>query len=305
MNDRNRVPSVGLLALLAGILAACASLPPTLPADDVAARALEFDALVAAHVDAWNTHNLEQISALYTDDVVHDDGVTYRVGQRTVDLAQQMVAIYPHWGGELGLTFVGRDDGLYEWRIWGAPTSAFTAARPAIEYDLIEPRAGQIARWTRFLEVGYGDRTSRMSPDRLDLLSRQINAYAYAWSSGDPQKVAALYAPTAVRDDPLFDARQAGAQAIQDFAANFFTWYPDVRWEVDAVFGDEDANTAHDDIGLGATTGGVFAVGAPDNDGRLCPVQIAVLLDYDEAGQIADERLYYNADSLIACGWVR
>lgn len=41
----------------------------------------------------------------------------------------------------------------------------------------------------------------------------------------------------------------------------------------------------------------------PDGDDGSCEVLMAVLLETDEGGRIVAERVYYDADSLIACGW--
>jgi len=53
--------------------------------------------------------------------------------------------------------------------------------------------------------------------------------YAKAWSSGNLETVANLYAVGAIRQDTLFKENQQGNPAINKYASDFFGWYPGVH----------------------------------------------------------------------------
>jgi len=50
--------------------------------------------------------------------------------------------------------------------------------------------------------------------------------------------------------------------------------------------------------------GGVYAIHVSDKAGQPCDVSAIILLDTSQ-DKITNEWLFYNADSLIACGWAQ
>jgi hypothetical protein len=105
--------------------------------------------------------------------------------------------------------------------------------------------------------------------------------------------VADLYAVEAVREDSLFEERVEGCNSIKSYAERWFGRYPDSTLELVDIITER---TVDDPV-----IGGVFALRvSPENTGE---VGLAVLLD-TRGKSIVRERLYYDVDSLVACGWV-
>jgi uncharacterized protein (TIGR02246 family) len=134
-----------------------------------------------------------------------------------------------------------------------------------------------------------------MPRDIRDLTS----AYARAWSSADTAAVGKLYAPDAVREDMVFGDREESRDEIAAFASRFREWYPDATFGVVAPYG----------VGTPAVAGrpvvaAELTIAASDAGGRPCTVKAAVYLE-TKGGLIASERVYYDADSLIGCGWAK
>jgi hypothetical protein len=86
-----------------------------------------------------------------------------------------------------------------------------------------------------------------------------------------------------------------GRKSIEKFASDFFVWYPNVTWKMIEPF-EEDSP--------GNIDGGIFGIQVSDPSGKPCEVQVALLLEPSDKG-IVKERIYYDAESLITCGWAR
>ncbi len=242
-------------------------------------RAEEFAAIARATVNAWDSRDLDAIRGLYTADVTHDDfrfsthveGLDAVIGIAESMFSHQTPDVRFRASPQFGPGFVGGPGGVMVWEAW--EVFGFTDESPLVEVDRLEIRDGLIATWTLHYETS--------SPHDL------ITAYAAAWSSGDLDRVAALYGPAAIRDDAISGIHAEGAEAISDTAASFFADHPDAAWELLMPFA------------AGTTHGGIFAI----TDGERCPVRSAVLVRID-AGKIVDEEVYYEGASLLACDWL-
>jgi hypothetical protein len=42
-----------------------------------------------------------------------------------------------------------------------------------------------------------------------------------------------------------------------------------------------------------------------DTEGNPCEIRAVVILTPDKEGKIQSQEVFYNADSLIACGWAK
>ncbi len=161
---------------------------------------------------------------------------------------------------------------------------------PYINYDWLTLRDGKIAYWWLFYDKDICAAT-------IPFDSKLLQDYADVWSSGNPQAIVSLYAEDAIRQDTLFNENQQGNQAINKFATNFVNWYPGVRLSLVDEFGELPQQLKR---------GGVYSVQVSDPNGNPCEVKMLVVLEPDESQQkIAQEWLFYNADSLIACGWAQ
>ncbi len=279
-----------LLAVL--VAAACSTGPsggaPT--ADEVRRIAGDFSAVVAAVDEAWNSESVEAIRQVYTEDVVHHDDTTLNhiegIDGVTAMAATIFSSVAEFTAQSTSPVYIGRDaavgvagtEGVFG--VLGA-----TEEGPLLEIDLLEIREGRVAYWTLFY---FGEQFG--APGSLPA------EYAAAWSSGDPEAVGRLYAPTAVRVDSLFGEQAEGREAIEDAAAAFFERHPAAGWELELPFGDRGQFTEP------APRGGIYGIRVTGTDGEPCVVMAAVVVDTTEEGIVA-ESLYYEADSLLACGW--
>jgi ketosteroid isomerase-like protein len=125
-----------------------------------------------------------------------------------------------------------------------------------------------------------------------------LNYYASAWSSMDFEAVANMYAKDALRQDTLFSESQEESKAIKAFAESFFTWYPGAQWTPLVMFGEKGFHDKPQAIGSS------YAIEVTDPTGEACEVMVVVLLHVFE-GEIVQEDLYYDTDSLIQCGWAQ
>lgn len=260
----------------------------TLVASEVQSLSSTFEKVATAHIEAWNTHNKDTIIGLYTDDIVHFDGKPLYIGTEAVSkMVAETSASFPNLQGQLDDAYIGREDGLDVWEIWNF--SGFTKDKPGHEYDLLQIRDGKIAYWTVFFDEVFMD--SFGSHVDTDLQ----NNYIAAWSSGNPKKVGALYAPDAIREDSLFKEKIEGRKLIEGFATDFFAWYPKVTWKLIEPF-EEDSP--------GNIDGGIFGIQVSDPSGKPCEVRVELLLEPSDKG-IVKERIYYEVGTLITCGWAR
>ncbi len=279
------------------VTSTAAPIPTLLPraplsAADVKALAAEFKKTASQQAQAWDSRDLDAIRQLYTDDIVHYDGYPRFVGiDEVMSMVKSWMVMFPRFRGRLADIYVGRDDGVDVWQLWDM--MAFTQEKPWLEYDQLKTRAGRIWYWRLWYSP---DTLAQIGTDVVD--RKLLESYGGAWSSGNPQAVAALYAPGAVREDSLFSERQQGQGAIQAFAARFFAWYPKVQVELLQPFGETDPG----DSRLLRNQGGVYAIQVADAAEKPCDVRTLVLLQPSATG-VVSETVYYNAESLIACNW--
>ena len=271
--------------------------PTTIPrqplsADEVKTIAAEFDKISKAHIDAWNKHDTNLMRPLYTDDVRYyeaDTTPTVYNAASLISLMSLVLAWHPDIGNRLVDTFISREDGFDIWEIWNYETS--TKENPYYQYDRYLLRDGKISSW--YLFWGTEAFINLWTPGKT-FDQKPLQDYVSAWSSGDPKEVASLYDPNVIRQDALFGENQQGSSAVKEFATNFFSWYPGVSLELLQSF-------KLDGTGM---TGGVYAVHVSDQTGKPCDVRAIILLEISRY-KITKEWMFYNADSLIACGWAQ
>jgi ketosteroid isomerase-like protein len=271
------------------------SSPPHLSAAEVKKIAAEFKRVSSAHIQAWNDHSLDELLQLYTDDINYYEGGSVAMSHDKggiVYFQSTVLSGSPDIAGRQVDAFIGRQDGMDIWEMWNYSES--TKADPYYAYDWFTLREGKIA--TYYLFWGAKAFAKDWIPGGVLFTQKSLRDYQAAWSSGDPQAVASLYAPQAVRQDTLFRENQTGSPAVKDYAAKFFSWYPGVRLELLESF-----ELATSDP---LKTGGVFVIHASDRAGQPCDVRAIIVLDTSEA-KIINEWIFYQADSLLACGWAR
>jgi len=266
-----------------------------LPTAELETLQTNFDAVSAAFMNANRTKDLETFRQLLTDDAELHDGEDPKIGiEEFMEAVSSPWSKFPGMDGRISGTFLGRDEVLNRQEVYGF--LGWSEESPLIEWDLLEVRDGLIARWSFFYNpetrVFFIPSPEQEAADQT--AAAWLTRYTSAWSSGDPAVVADLYAPGTVREDTLFQKQAAGPTEVEAYATDWFDWYPDVTVEMlEPII----ERTSREPL-----TGGVFAIRLPQEQ-ESCEVRIVVLLDTSDEG-IVRERVYYDTDSLAACGWV-
>lgn len=116
--------------------------------------------------------------------------------------------------------------------------------------------------------------------------------WATAWTTRDLDAIRALYAAAgAVRVDG-YAGGEKDVAAVEAWATTLFAATPDLAVTVTDVFAS----------GMGP---GVIADMTATVDGTSCTVRIGVVWETGEDGLVTREYVYYDANALLACGWVR
>jgi SnoaL-like domain len=272
------------------------NLRPPLSAEEVKTISAEFDRVSNAFIDAFNRHDTDLISQLLADDITY-----YEVGsspqytglRQYISLAKLFLASSPDFEGRQLETFIGREEGFDIWEQWNFRLS--TKENPYLGYDWYLLKDGKISSMGLFW--GYDVYVRDFIPNMGATFDQKpLQDYASAWSSGNPGTVTSLYSTEVIRQDTLFHENQQGSLAIEEFATHFFNWYPGVRMEFLKSFMLAESKPIK--------MGGVYAIHVSDQAGQPCAVNAVILLEIAE-GKIINERLFYNADSLIDCGWAQ
>ncbi len=272
---------------------------PPISAADVRAIAAPFDKVSKAYIQAWNTHDIENMRPLLVDDLssyeASNDPKPY--AQNLLTANWMVLREEPNFEGRQAGIFINRDSAFDIWEMWNYSEDVRPSSPedPIVAFDWYTLRDGKIATmwlmWeTELLKASFGVRQ----------YGEVLQSYDNAWSSGDPQAVAALYAADAVRHDALFGADQTGPAAIQKFARSFFSGYPGMRFERLQSFQLGESKPVK--------TGGLYVLHAWDQAGKPCDIRTIILLearilDDLSAGKLINEWWFYEPDSLIACGW--
>lgn len=311
---------IGLVVLaVAGVVLSVAQ-TPVLPQEPVVTAEIEglamtFETLVVAWAEAMQSGDIEAGRSFYADDVVHHDEslMVHKAGIDDVARLAGSGMCSPQ--REVMDCFIGLSDGVAVLEYWDCTFGRYTYTRedPWIVVHHFEMDDALIAYWTLFYGVDTMEKSvcfpytnfKCVSANRREEIRSLLSSYALAWSSGSPETVADLYAVDALRDDAILGEFRQGRPAIVDFAESFFARYPEARWDLLVGFGEGDENAAwYWSVNPGQVTGGVFTIEVMDTEGQPCEVRAAVLLKVSE-GRIIHESWYYDADSVIRCGWAQ
>lgn len=275
---------------------------PPISAADVKTIAVPFDTVSKAYIEAWNTHDTKNMSPLLTDDVLYYEPGNDPMSTTAIDLLGANWTVLhenPNFEGRQAGIFINRDSAFDIFEMWNYDEDAkpSSAENPISAYDWYTLRDGKIATMWLFWEPEFLNANFDFT-----FIEKPLQDYEKAWSSGDPKAVADLYAPEAVRHDSLFGNDLSGPAAIQQFATNFFAWYPGVRFERLRSFQLASSSPVK--------TGAVYAIHARDQAGKPCDVRAIILLeapflDDVSTGKLINEWMFYDPDSLIACGWAQ
>lgn len=307
-NKQRKILSALSFALLtfAFLLSGCAEpiLEHRMPLSsaEITQRAEAFRTFTAANAEAWNEKDLDAIRAVLTEDIHFIDvsfGDDIKGIEDVMDMARFMCNIAPDLQRKTTRYYIGVDQGVafYDyWNMWN-PFTGYTPEKPYIYVFLFETHGDLISYWRLF--EGFEMLDKHFINDTVaNGLQAMIAAYTSAWSSKDPEAIAEIYAVDAVRNDSLFGENQQGLNEIQTFAQSFFSWHPNSRWTSYDVFGERRYE------GTPQTIGSSYGIQITSPTGETCEVMAVVLLQVLD-GEIIQEDMYYEPDSLMQCGWAK
>jgi len=265
--------------------------------EEVKSLSDEFERLSYANLQSWVSNDFDKMRQIYTEDaVVNDANVEGSKGvEEVISLAKMFTSYFPNYENRLAGTFIGRGEGFYIEELWGwipncLSTYTSSSDNPDRAFMWLTLNDEKIAYWWIF----YGEEICSAT---MPFDSNLLRNYANVWSSGNPKSVAGLYTADAIRQDTLFIENQQGNTAINAYATKFFDWYPGVHLTLLESFGELPREIKR---------GGVYSIQVSDLSGKPCDVKMLVVLEPDETqAKIAQEWVFYNADSLIACGWAQ
>ncbi|HEX6306350.1 MAG TPA: nuclear transport factor 2 family protein [Anaerolineales bacterium] len=299
-NANFRTFLISSLLIAVTTTASCTPVPPAngrppLDADGMKTYAVIFDQVAAALIQAWNRRTPDLMSPYIRGDIIHQryNDESALDDDSRLSLLNRSFLANPDYEARLSNTFIGRHDGFIvneSWNWQPVITGAnWTEDHPLTEYHWIGFDEGKISDWwlmyARELHAAIG----------RPLDQTLLQDYAAAWSSGDAEVVANLYTPNGARRDALLEENQWGNAAVKEFAAKFFAWYPHVSLDLLQSFGELPAGTK---------IGAVYAIHVANRTGRPCDIRALILFEPD-GQKIATEWVFYQAQSLLDCGWAR
>lgn len=291
--------------LLAVLLAGC-SAKPTLPPRQALAAAevkkMEADFIRTTRSETGVRKGKDFPAALmvFSPEAVVDDR-TYGDHKTGSNAGKDMVEIvnvyFPNWQTMVNEVYIGIGEGLTVSGMWNMHLGyEFTESDPLIEADWFQVKENAIVRWRLFYALDSLKKSGDITKDELEKERQLLDAYQKAWSSGNAQSTAGLYTQDAIREDGLFNERFEGKASIQAAAKAFLAQYAGTRWELGLGFGEGRTSPP--------TLGGTFHLQVKDAAGKDCVVNVAVILETKEY-KITHERLFYDATSLMQCGWAK
>lgn len=290
-----------LLVLLFSLaLSSCSSTkaPTVLDANEIATLGEKCEALYKSHIDAWNSRNPENLRLIYSEEIVHFDGRPLFVGiDSVVDMANQMFEVFPDWQMEAGTTFISKDVCVGTWINWGI--FGFLEDDPGLEFDTLETQNGLISFWRAYYSQNFHE-----AIDSKDLVDDDfLLKFASSWSSGNADEVVSIYSKDAEIEDSLYRISVVGIQPIKEYADGFFAKNPNMIWELVNPFAESEVYEAYKEEYPFASQGGVFSITTSDSQNTPCDIRAVVILTPNEQGTIQNQKIYYEADTLLTCGW--
>lgn len=274
--------------------------PKTPDAEEVTSIGNNCKELYQGHIDAWNSRDPENLRLIYTDDIVHFDGKPLYVGiNHVVGMARGMFEFFPDWQMEAGETYISRDECLGTWVNWGV--FGFTQDNPGLEFDLLETRDGKISFWRLFYDQSFFDAI----PDGTHVEEDFLTQFANSWTGEDMDELLKIYSQDAQIEDTLFGISDTGQQAIIAYANDFFAKSPGASWKLLYPFAEDEVSYITQEEHPLPSEGGIFAITVKDADNNPCEIRVALILTPDDDRNIQTQKIFYEADTLLACGWVK
>lgn len=287
-----------LLQFFAIGLTACSintTQPQRLSAQDVENLGKRCEDIARLQVETWDTRDPENLREIYTEDIVHfDDHPAYVGIDEVLSMARMMFRSFSKWQMELGDTYISKEKCVGTWVSWDV--FGFTQDNPGLEFDLLETQDNKISFWRLFYDENFG-----WKKIDYELLAK----YEESWSQNDESALLAIYSENATVEDTLFGVATVGHQEIADYAKNIFALSQEAVWKLIIPFAEGKASYPYSDEYPFPSTGGVFGINTKKTDGTVCEIRVVVILTPNENGKIQAQETFYDANTLIECGWAR
>ena len=270
---------------------------PVLEEDVVLQKAQFCSDLIHAHIDGWDSRDIEQLKQMYTDDIVHFDAIPLYVGiEEVAEMAEGMWRAFPEWEMAAGNTYISEGECLGEWINWGVFT--LTEDEPGLEFDLISHHDGKIYYWRAFYDAMFLDIFGHSVQLKQDILQK----FGSAWSAADLEEITELYSDEASITDPLFQVSIVGSEAISNYINNYFRQFPDVEWILQYPFAEDYSYQLEKEDSPYHPQGGVYSITIGNPDNTSCKIRAVVILTLDNDDRIINQSIYYDAESVVKCG---
>ena len=89
------------------------------------------------------------------------------------------------------------------------------------------------------------------------------------------------------------------------YANDVFDKSPGAIWKLLYPFAEGEGGDITQEGQPFPSEGGVFSITVKDNSGNPCEIRVVLILTPDDDGSIQTQQIYYQADTLLACGWVK
>jgi steroid delta-isomerase-like uncharacterized protein len=203
-------------------------------------------------LDAWNSHDISRVAALFTPDAVVHQPQNAQPMSATAALAffGMVFKAFPDVRFEAVGASLGRGEAASWERVTGTMLGPMTEPATGKTWQPTGKRFEHIAAmrlvyapdhrvrefWTIWdraelaTQLGLTSTTSA-DPGAGPITHADIDRWAEAWNSHDVEKVAALFTPDVAIDQPE-NPKPIGADGIRPFFGMIFKAYPDFRVEV-------------------------------------------------------------------------
>lgn len=245
-------------------------------------------------VDTWAARDPELLKDIYTDDIVHYDGYPAYTGIDSVaEMAKGMFRYFGNWEMAAGEVYISADKCVGTWLNW--EIFGLKEDNPGREFDLIEIQDDKIFFWRLFYDENFG-----MSYVDTPYLTN----YAETWSQENSAEIIGLYAEDAVYEDSLFGIQAQGLEQIEKQIDEFLARGTH-QWTISIPYAENKAEWPYKEEIPFPSKGGVFNISVQGRMGKSCNVVAFLILTPDADGLIVKQEIFYLADSLIDCGWVK
>ena len=271
-----------------------------LDAKEVTTLGKNCEELYRSHIDAWDSRDPQNLRLIYTDDIIHFDGKPLYVGiDRVVGMAKGMYEFFPDWQMQAGDTYISGDECLGTWINWGV--FGFTQANPGLEFDLLETRDGKISFWRAFYDQNFLEAL----PGGTHVEGEFLTRFANSWTAANLDELLKIYSQDVHIEDTLFGISDTGQQALAAYAKDIFEKRLGARWKLLYPFAEDEGGDAAQEGQPLSSEGGVFSITVKDDSGSPCEIRVVLILTPDDHGSIQTQQIFYQADTLLTCGWAK